>query len=106
MLYFLIYVTCKNSSEAKRIGKIVVDEKLAACANIHPEIKSYYYWHGKAVWDKETVLILKTTDTKIEKIIKRVKELHSYTVPCILAFEIKKGNQDYLKWLDSRTKTK
>lgn len=99
MKYSLIYITCKNQKEAQRIAKIIVDKKLAACANIFPKIQSYYHWQGKKVWDKESVLILKTKNLKVQKIIKEVKKIHSYTTPCILVFGIKEGNLDYFKWL-------
>lgn len=100
MKYALIYVTCKNQAEAKKIASVIVDSKLAACANIFPKIHSYYHWQGKKVWDTESVLILKTKQININKIINRVKKLHNYSVPCVLVFEIKSGNEDYLNWLN------
>ncbi|MEW6407377.1 MAG: divalent-cation tolerance protein CutA [Patescibacteria group bacterium] len=104
MKFSLIYITCKNQKEAQKIAKAVVDKKLAACANIFPKIKSYYRWHGKAVWDQERVLILKTKKANLNKVIKKVKGIHSYKIPCILAFEIKGGNKEYLNWLDKAFK--
>lgn len=105
MKYSLIYVTCKNSKEAQKIAKIIVDKKLAACANIYPKIQSYYHWQGKKIWDNETILILKTRSLQVKKIIKQIKKIHSYTTPGILAFEIKEGNKNYLRWIDKVLKT-
>lgn len=103
MKFSLIYIVCKNQKEAQKIAKIIVDKKLAACANIFSKIQSYYHWQGKKVWDNESVLILKAKSLKVKKIIEQVKKIHSYTTPCILAFEIKNGNKDYLKWLKEAT---
>ncbi len=100
MKYALIYATCKNETEAKKIAVAIVDSKLAACANIFPKAVSYYRWKGKKVWDTESVLILKTKKRKINKIINKIKKLHSYTTPCILVFEVKSGNKNYLDWLN------
>jgi periplasmic divalent cation tolerance protein len=106
MKFFLIYTTCKNQREAQKIAKIIVDKKLAACANIFPKIQSYYHWQGKSVWDTESVLILKTKAARIKGVINQVKKIHSYNAPCILVFEIKKGNKDYLRWVNETISNK
>lgn len=99
MAYNFIYITCKNQKEAREIAKIIVDKKLAACANIFPRIESYYHWQGKKVWDNEAILLLKTKEKNVKKIIIEVQKIHSYTVPCILAFRVERGNTRYLNWL-------
>ena len=103
MQYYSIYVTTKDEDEAKKIGKTLVEEKLAACVNIHP-IKSIYRWEENIEEESEAVMFVKTRDELVEEVIKRVKELHSYEVPCIVAFPIEKGNPDYLKWIGESTK--
>ena len=104
MSYVIAYITTKDKAQAKKIGETVVKEKLAACANIIPAIESIYWWKGKLEKEKEAVLILKTKKSLSKKLIKRVKELHSYTVPCIDMIEIIDGNPDCFKWVEEVTK--
>lgn len=93
------YITCKNKSEAKKIGMILLREKLAACVNIFDNMNSLYWWEGKIEEAGETVLIAKTTKRLFSKLSKKVKIVHSYSVPCILQLEVKDGNKEYIKWL-------
>ncbi len=96
-----IYVTTKNRDEAKKIGSALVEEKLAACANIIDGMESIYHWKGNIETDKETVLILKTTNHNVKRLTERVKELHSYDVPCVVSITLteQEGNEEYLDWL-------
>ena len=87
--------------ESEKIAQKLVDERLVACTNILPSIKSIYRWEGELEEDSESLLIAKTDTSKIDKIIERVKSIHSYDIPCILAIPIIKGSDDYLAWLDS-----
>lgn len=103
MQYHSIYITTKDEEEAKRIGKTLVEEKLAACVNIHP-VKSIYRWGGGIEEEEETALLVKTKAELADEVIERVKELHSYEVPCIVSLPIEKGNPDYLKWIKESTK--
>ena len=93
------YIVCKNKTEAKKIGKVLLQEKLAACANIFDNMESMYWWKGKIQNDKETVLIAKTTKKLFPKLSKKVRSIHSYSVPCILQLEVKDGNKEYVDWL-------
>ncbi len=99
-MYALVYITTSSKEESKEIGKRLVEEKLAACINIVASIESIYLWKGKIEEDEESLLIVKTKDSNIGKIIKRVKEIHSYETPAILAIPIIKGSKDYLDYLD------
>lgn len=101
MKYKLIYITCKDQKEASKIGKVLVQEKLAACVNIVPKIKSIFRWQGKLVQNQESLLLVKTIDKKLVKLINKVKQMHSYKIPCIISFEIASGNKNFLKWIDS-----
>lgn len=97
----LIYITTQNREEAHKIGGALVKEKLAACVNIIDGMESLYHWNGKVESGKETILIAKTTYSNVARLTKRVKELHSYEVPCVISFNMaeQEGNEEYLKWL-------
>jgi periplasmic divalent cation tolerance protein len=100
-MYALVYITTSGEEESKKIGNIIVEEKLAACVNIIASIESIYLWKGEIEDDKESLLIAKTKVSNINKIIKRVKEIHSYETPAILAIPVIEGSKDYLSYLDS-----
>lgn len=93
------YITTKNKSEAKKIGKVLLQEKLAACVNIFDNMSSMYWWEGKIEEANETVLIAKTTKKLFPKLSKKVKSIHSYSVPCILQIPVTDGNPEYINWL-------
>ncbi|MGF1669268.1 MAG: divalent-cation tolerance protein CutA [Balneolaceae bacterium] len=96
-----IYITTKNKEEARKIGRALVEEKLAACANIIDGMESIYSWKDNIESDNECILIAKTVNHNVKKLTKRVKELHSYEVPCIVSITIteQEGNEEYLDWL-------
>lgn len=100
----LVYITTKNKSEAKKIGKTLVKTKLAACINIIDGMNSIYRWEGKIQSDSETILIAKTKESLVDKLIKKVKSIHSYSCPCIICLPILNGNKDYLNWVRKETK--
>ncbi|MFC1900686.1 divalent-cation tolerance protein CutA [Chloroflexota bacterium] len=102
MKYCSIYITASNEEEAREIGRTLVGERLAACVNILP-IKSVYRWEESIEEEGEVVMFVKTRDELTDAVIVRVKELHSYDVPCIVSFPIEKGNADYLKWIEEST---
>ena len=99
-MYILVYITTSGKDESKNIGYTLVEEKLAACVNIIPSIESIYLWKGKIEEDNESILIAKTKAENIDKIIKRVKEIHSYETPAILAIPIIEGSKDYLEYIN------
>ena len=103
MPYCSLYITTKDEDEARKIGRALVEEKLAACVNIHP-IQSIYRWEGVIEEEGETAMLIKTRAELADRVIERVKELHSYEVPCIVSLPIDKGNPDYLKWIEESTK--
>jgi periplasmic divalent cation tolerance protein len=94
-----VYVTCQDRAEAKMIAEAVVGERLAACANLLDGMESIYWWEGQLESGKECVLIFKSRSELLEALTARVKELHSYSVPCVVALPIVGGNPDYLAWL-------
>ncbi len=103
MRYCSIYITAGDENEAREIGRTLVEERLAACVNILP-IKSVYRWEDTVEEEGEVAMFVKTRDGLADAVIERVKELHSYDVPCIVSFPIEKGNPDYLKWIEESTR--
>ena len=99
-MYALAYITTSGEEESKKIGRTIVEERLAGCVNIIPTIKSLYWWKGEIEDDNESILIVKTKVSNIENIIKKVKEIHSYENPAILAIPIIEGSKTYLDYLD------
>lgn len=102
MSYAVVLTTFANMEEAKKIVKALLEEKLAACVQL-TEIKSKYWWKGKIESSEEILCLIKTKEKLFEKIEKRIKELHSYTVPEIIMLRIEDGNKEYLKWLEEST---
>ena len=97
------YVTAGSREEALAIGRTVVDERLAACANVLDGMTSLYWWQGVLEQASEAVLILKTRAELVERLTMRVRELHSYDCPCVVALPIAAGNPDYLAWIAGET---
>lgn len=96
----MIYITTPDNDEAVRIARTLVEERLVACANVLAPIRSFYWWEGQVQDDGEVPLVAKTTRRLVDDVIRRVQELHSYSVPAILALPIITGNQSYLDWVD------
>ncbi len=94
-----VYITCGSQEEAQKIGASLVQDRLAACANIIPGMTSIYQWKGRIEQDQEIVLIAKTTRSQLEALTQHVTQLHSYEVPCVVALPIQGGNPDYLQWI-------
>jgi periplasmic divalent cation tolerance protein len=99
----LVYITTRDKSQAEQIGRILVEERIVACVNIIDGMQSIYRWEGEICTDTETILVAKTRAPLFDKLVLRVKELHSYTVPCIVSLPIENGNPDYLKWIENET---
>jgi periplasmic divalent cation tolerance protein len=96
----LVFVTCPES-ESEKLARALVEEHLAACVNIIPAVRSIYLWDGKLCNESEHLLVIKTTDTVWFELNERVRALHSYDVPEIIAVPIEKGYQPYIEWLNS-----
>ena len=94
------YMTCPTKAEAKNIVLALLEEELIACANIIDGVESYFPWEDEIQKANEVVVIFKTRAKNEDKIIRIVKELHSYDVPCIIFSSIDHGNPDFLKWVD------
>ena len=90
--------------EAEIVGRNLVSKRLAACVNIIDNMKSIYRWQGKIETENEVIVIAKTKNELINELIENVKILHSYECPCVVAFPIIGGNEDFLKWIRDETK--
>ena len=99
MNQYLFLVTVSTMEEGKKIARNLVEAKLAACVNIIQNIVSIYRWRGKIEEDNEHLLIIKTTEENNTKIIKKVKEIHSYTEPECIGLKIETGSDTYLNWI-------
>ncbi len=102
--YILVVVTASSMEEGERIARAVVDEGIAACCNILPEIRSIYRWKGKICDEREVMLFIKSRASLFNALRERVKELHSYEIPEIISFQIERGLEEYLKWIDGSVK--
>ncbi|MEW6209717.1 MAG: divalent-cation tolerance protein CutA [Acidobacteriota bacterium] len=100
----VILVTAPNRDEAARIAESLVAERLAACVNIVSQIESIYRWEGKVTRDSESLLIIKSTEDRYGELERRVRELHTYTVPEVIAIKIERGSKDYLRWIHEETR--
>jgi periplasmic divalent cation tolerance protein len=99
----ILFVTVGKAEEASRIARTLVAEKLVACVNLLPQIQSIYRWKGEVCEDAELLLIMKTRSALVGAVQKRVRELHSYEVPEIIAMPIAQGLPAYLEWVVAST---
>ena len=97
----VIYVTVGKLDEAEHIARTLIDEQLAACVNLIPQVRSFYRWEGAVQDDAEILLIIKTIEPHLEALEARVNELHSYDVAEFIALPVTSGSQAYLSWLEN-----
>ncbi|MDE1900344.1 MAG: divalent-cation tolerance protein CutA [Alphaproteobacteria bacterium] len=97
--FLSVFVTAPSYGEAEKIARSVVTENLAACANILSGAQSIYRWRGKVEQAAECVIFIKCAATQFDALQARIRDLHSYECPCIVATPIVAGNADYLNWL-------
>ena len=95
----LVLSTFGSVEEARQVGRTVVDERLAACANLVPGVESIYQWEGEVQTSAEMLVIFKTTGAGYANLEARVRALHSYKVPEIVSFPISAGFPPYLQWV-------
>lgn len=99
-MYLVVLITTSCKKEAEKIARILLEDRLAACINIVEKLNSFFWWQGKIDKAEESLLIIKTKKALFSQLVKRVKTIHSYTVPEIIALPIVKGERNYLEWLD------
>jgi len=99
----LVYTTWPSIVEAERVGRTIVERRLAACVNIMPGMISHYWWEGKIERAEEVVMIIKTRAAKADSVRKAVKQLHSYTTPSIVVLPVEDVDPDYHAWIIQET---
>jgi periplasmic divalent cation tolerance protein len=97
--YIIILVTTKDKDEAEKISQLLLKERLIACANIVSPVTSFFYWRDKIEKTEESLIVTKSRQDLFEKVAERVKSLHSYEVPEVLALPIVEGSKAYLDWM-------
>lgn len=100
----IAFCTCNNLDTAKKLAELVVEQKLAACVNILPNIYSVYAWNDKVEQSEEVMMILKTPENLIEDLKQTIISNHPYDVPEFICLNITDGHQPYLDWLNTSTK--
>lgn len=103
-MYIVALVTASSKKEAQKLGACLLQERLAACVNVIDGLDSHFCWQGKIDKAKEALLIIKTRKSLFNKLVKKVKSLHSYEVPEIIALPIVAGYKKYLDWIDDSTR--
>ena len=99
----LVYMTAASADEAERIAGDLVENRLAACVNIMAPIRSVYSWKGELCRSEEIPFIAKTDVDGFEALAARVRALHSYETPCIVALPVARGDADFLAWITEST---
>jgi periplasmic divalent cation tolerance protein len=102
----LIYTTFPSKSEAKKAGRALVENGMAACVNIFPRMISFYVWDGKTQKSRETAMLIKTASHRGEEVLAEIKRLHPYSLPARLVLAVDGGGADFLEWIALQTGVK
>ena len=92
-----IYITCRDAEEAKKLGKIIIEDHLAACINIWP-VESMYIWKEKLTEEKEAVLLVKTSEARVQDIEDLIHKHHTYSIPLVGTVDLRRINRAYKEW--------
>ena len=103
-MYLVVLITCPDASDGKRIADMLLKERLAACVNILPQVRSYFWWAGKIHKADEVLLLVKTKKKLLKEPIKKVKQEHQYENPEIIALPIVGGSKEFTGWIEDETK--
>ena len=100
-----VYCVFADEEEARRVGRLVVEERLAACVNLLAPCRSFYHWNGKVEEGTEFPALFKTTGDACDRLIARLVQLHSYDVPAVVAWPIEHAHQPYADWVQTEAST-
>jgi periplasmic divalent cation tolerance protein len=103
--FCVVYVTAPPGKKARRLARIILKSRCAACVNIIPRVHSSYWWKGKLEMAPEALLIIKTRRSLINRLMRIVRHSHPYTVPEIIALPIVHGDKPYLNWVRNETRS-
>ena len=99
----MVLITCPDRRVAETLGRALVEDRLVACANVVPGLTSVYRWKGKVCRDREVLVLLKTRRPRFAALVRRVRELHPYSVPEVIALPVTAGSPAYLAWVAEAT---
>ena len=100
----VVLTTVPDNEQAESLARQLVEERLAACVNLHPVMLSFYRWKGQVERDAERQLVIKTTSDRLPALEARLRELHSYELPEFLVLSVDRGAQGYLNWIADQTR--
>src|SRR3972149_9595241 len=103
MEFMVILITASSMEEGEKIAGSLVENRMVACVNVVPSVKSFFFWEGKPAQESEILLIAKSRRSLLDKIVEHVKKIHSYKVPEIIALPVIGGSEEYLKWVEANT---
>lgn len=99
----VVLSTAPSDAAARRIARTVVEERLAACVNLVPGVTSIYRWSGAVQEDSEVLLVMKTCAERVDELVGRVRVLHEYALPEVIALPVDAGSEDYVRWVREET---
>jgi len=102
-MYIVVFITSPDMKEANRLSGILLNSRLAACVNIVPNLKSHFWWGGRIHDAEEVLLVVKTKQKVLRKLVREVKKNHQYENPEIIALPIVGGSKEYIKWIEEET---
>lgn len=105
MKALFVYITAPDGTSARSMARTLVTEGLCACANIIDGMESFYRWQGELRNDTESILICKCPESAFAALEARVRQLHPYDTPCIVALPLSHGHQPFLRWIAEQTRS-
>jgi periplasmic divalent cation tolerance protein len=103
--HIVVLITASSMAEAQSIGRALVEKRIAACVNVVPGLRSLFRWQGAIEDQEETLMLVKSRAERLPLILETVKQLHSYSVPEVIALPIVGGSPDYLAWIDESVRS-
>jgi periplasmic divalent cation tolerance protein len=103
--FILVLTTVPEEKSGQKIAEQLVKEKLAACVTVSASSLSFYWWQGKIARETEHILFIKTNATLYQELEKRIREIHPYEIPEIIALDVYQGLKEYLAWIEKETKS-